>query len=310
MLIRIHAASAFAGDGELRRFKIPSLVWLPMRLYIGLLRPNRVTILGQELAGEIESVGNGVKRFKKGALVFAATGHKFGAYAEYICLPEDASLAMKPANMTFQEACVIPVGGYNALHFLKLANIMRGQRILINGAGGGIGTAVVQLAKQMGAGVTAVDGTGKLEMLRSIGADRTVDCIKEDFTKKGETYDVIFDVAGTSPYFRSIRSLTNEGVLILANNGLVVPKLQGLWTSLTGKKKVMSAMASGSSDDLDLLRKLVEEGKLRAVIDRRYTLEQIVEAHRYLDTGQKKGNVVITVISNDGNIPQHSSQDR
>jgi len=300
VLIRIHAASAFAGDAELRRFDIPGLIWLPMRAYIGFLRPKRVAILGQELAGEIEATGRDVKRFKRGDRVFAATGFRFGAYAEHICLPEDSTVAMKPANMSYEEACVILVGGYNALHFLKLAKIRTGQRVLINGAGGGIGTIAVQLAKSMGAHVTAVDSAGKLDMLRSIGADRLIDYTKEDFTGRGETYDVIFDVAGRSPFFRSLGSLSREGILILANNGLVVPRLQGLWASLTGKKRVISRMARGTGDDLDALRRLVEDGGLRAVIDRRYALEQIVEAHRYLDTGQKKGNVVITVVNDTG----------
>jgi 2-desacetyl-2-hydroxyethyl bacteriochlorophyllide A dehydrogenase len=295
VLVKVHAASVFAGDCELRGLKIPILFRLFLRMYIGLTRPKRVTILGQELAGEIEAVGKDVERFKEGDQIFAATGFRFGAYAEYQCLPEDGMVATKPTNMTYEEATVVPVGGSNALHFLRLANIKSGQRVLINGAGGGIGTMAIQLARSWGAEVIAVDSTEKLDMLRSIGADRVIDYTKEDFTKNGETYDVIFDVVGKSPFFRSIRSLNKHGTLLLANNGLVVPKFQGLWTSMTSSKRVISKMAGEKKEDLVFLKELIEAGKISAVIDRRYPLEQTAEAHRYVDTGRKKGNVVITV---------------
>ncbi len=296
VLVKVHAADVFAGDCELRSLKVPILLRIFLRMYIGLTRPKRVTVLGQELAGEIESVGKDVKRFKRGDQIFTSTGFSFGAYAEYKCLPEDAMMALKPTNMTYEEAAVVPVGGTNALHFLRLGHIQSGQKILINGAGGGIGTMAIQLAKSFGAEVIAVDSGRKLDMLSSIGADKVIDYTKEDFTKSGETYDVIFDVVGKSPFFRSIRSLNEHGTLLQANNGLVVPKFQGLWTSMTSSKKVISKMAGEKKEDLVFLKDLIEAGKIRSVIDRRYPLEETAEAHRYVDKGHKKGNVVITVV--------------
>jgi NADPH:quinone reductase-like Zn-dependent oxidoreductase len=268
VLVKVHAASVFAGDCELRSLKIPILFRL----------------------------GKDVTLFKEGDQVFAATGFGFGAYAEYKCLPEDGMVATKPTNMTYEEATVVPVGGSNALHFLRSGGVKSGQKVLINGAGGGIGTMAIQLARSWGAEVIAVDSTEKLDMLRSIGADRVIDHTKEDFTKSGETYDVIFDVVGKSPVSRSIGSLNDNGTLLLANHGLVVPKFQGLWASMTRGKKVINTMARENKEDLVFLRELIESGKLSAVIDRRYPLERTAEAHEYVDTGQKKGNVVITVV--------------
>ena len=296
VLVKVHAASVFAGDCELRSLKVPILFKLLLRMYIGLARPKRVTILGQELAGEIEAVGKDVKRFKEGDQIFGATGFRFGAYAEYQCLPEDGMVATKPTNMTYEEATVVPIGGSNALHFLRLGDVKSGQKVLINGAGGGIGTMAIQLARSFGAEVIAVDSTEKLDMLRSIGADQVIDYTKEDFTKNGETYDVIFDVVGKSPVSRSIRSLNNNGTLLLANHGLVAPKFQGLYTRMTSSKRVINTMAGEKKEDLVFLKDLIEAGKISAVIDRRYPLEETAEAHRYVDTGQKKGNVVITVV--------------
>src|SRR5688500_10331453 len=220
VLIRIYATTVTAGDCEARNLKIPILFRLPMRMYVGLRKPKRITILGQELAGEIESVGKDVKLFKAGDQVFATTGLGFGAYAEYICMPEKPKmgvLATKPANMTYEEAAAVPIGGLEALHFLRKANIQRGQKVLIIGAGGSIGTFAVQLARYFGAEVTGVDSTRKLEMLLSIGADHVIDYTQEDFTKSGETYDVIFDVPGKSSFSRSIRSLKQHGRYLLAN---------------------------------------------------------------------------------------------
>ena len=291
VLIKIHATTVTAGDTEIRRFKFPILFWLPLRIYIGLIRPRR-PILGQELAGEIEAVGKDVKLFRKGDQVFGPSGS--GAYAEYTCLPSIYAMAIKPVNMTFEEAATVPTGGLNALHFLRKGNIQRGEKVLINGAAGTIGTFAVQLAKYFGAEVTGVDSTGKLDMLRTIGADQVIDYTKEDFTKSGETYDVIFDVVGKSSFSRSVRSLKQNGRYILA-----IPELsrmvRGLWTSMISSKKVITGLASEKTEDLIFLKELIEAGKIKSVIDRRYPLEQIAEAHSYVEKGHKKGNVVITV---------------
>ena len=221
----------------------------------------------------------------------------FGAYAEYKCLPEEPKggvLAIKPANMTYEEAATIPFGGLDALHFLRKANIQIGQKVLINGAGGSIGTFAVQLAKYFGAEVTVVDSTQKLDMLRSIGADHVTDYTKEDFTKSSQTYDIIFDVVGKSSFSGSIKSLKKKGFYLIAN-----PRpsqmVRGLWTSKRTSKKVIFEAASQKTEDLIFLKRLIEAGKIKSVIDRVYPLEQTAEAHKYVETGQKKGNVVITI---------------
>ena len=306
VLIRIYATTVTAGDCEMRSLKFPVLLSLPMRLWIGFRRPKENTIPGTELAGEIEAVGKDVKQFKPGDQVFGATGMGLGANAEYICLPEhpgdmEGGVIIKPANMSYEEAVTVPFGGRDALHFLRLGNIQNGQKVLINGAGGSIGVFAVQLAKYYGAVVTAVDSTAKLDMLRSIGADHVIDYTQEDFTEsaitKGSVYDVIFDVVGTISLSRSKRSIKPDGTYLLANP-IRSQMLQGPWTRITGSQKVIMQTASGTIEDLIFLRGLIEEGKLRTVIDRTYPLEQIVEAHRYVETVQKQGNVVITVKHN------------
>jgi NADPH:quinone reductase-like Zn-dependent oxidoreductase len=258
--------------------------------------------LGTELSGEIEAVGKDVKRLKEGDQVFGSAGLDFGTNAEYICLPEepgemDGGVAIKPANMTYEEAATVPFGGRDALHFLRKGNIQSGQKILINGAGGSIGTFAIQLAKYFGAEVTGVDSTEKLDMLRSIGADHVIDYTQDDFTKSGEVYDVIFDVVGTVSFSRSERSITQNGTYLLANP-LGSQMLRGPLTRMTSSKKVIMQTASPSAQDLIFLRELIEAGKIKTVIDRRYPLEQIAEAHRYVEKGGKKGNVVITVDHN------------
>ena len=300
VLIKIHATTAFAGDCELRSLKLPIYYGLALRLYNGLRKPTRMTILGQELAGEIETAGKDVKRFKEGDQIFGTPGFRLGAYAEYICLPEDPEdgvLAIKPTNMTYEEAAAVPVGGLEALHYLRKGNIQKGQKVLINGAGGSIGTFAVQLAKHFGAEVTAVDSATKLDMLRSIGADQVVDYTQEDFTKSGATYDVIFDVVGKSSFSGSIRSLKQNGRYLMANPGLS-QMVRGRWTSGRSDKEVISGSVSYNTDNLITLKELIEAGKLKSVIDRRYSLEQAAEAHRYVESGQKKGHVVITVDHN------------
>jgi NADPH:quinone reductase-like Zn-dependent oxidoreductase len=297
VLIRIHATTVTAGDCEMRRLDFPPLLRLPMRLYAGLTRPKRVTILGQELAGEIESVGKDVRRFKPDDQVFAGIGFGFGAYAQYRCMseePEMGVLALKPTNMSYEEAAAVPVGGLNALHFLRHGNIQSGQKVLINGAGGSIGTIAIQLAKSFGAEVTAVDSTTKLDMLRSIGADQVVDYTQRDFTESGETYDVIFDVVGKASFSGCIRSLKENGIYLLGNPALS-KNIRGRWISMTSGRQVFAGTASYKTEDLVFLKDLIEAGKIRTVIDRRFPLEQMAEAHRYVEKGGKKGNVVITV---------------
>lgn len=299
VLIRIYATTVTAGDCEMRNLKFPIYLSLPMRIWIGFIKPKSNTIPGTELAGEIEAIGQDVKKFKVGDQVFGSAGMSLGANAAYICLPEKPgemgeSLALKPANMTFEEAATVPFGGRDALHFLRKGDIRSGQKILINGAGGSIGTFAIQLAKHNGAEVTAVDSTAKLDMLRSIGADHVIDYTQEDFTKNGEVYDVIFDVVGTISFSRSRNSITPDGTYLLANpiRGQLV---QGQLTRMTSSKRVILETASPTTEDLTTLRELIEAGKIKTVIDRTYPLEQIVEAHRYVETGAKQGNVVITV---------------
>ena len=293
LLIRVHTTTVTAGDCGLRSLKFPLPLQLLIRIGFGFRGP-RKKILGQELAGEIEAIGNAVRRFKNGDQVFAWTGLHLGGYAEYACLPEGAVMAIKPANMTYDEAACLPVGGLEAWRLLRRGNLQSGEKVLINGAGGSIGTFAVQIAKYYGAEVTGVDSTGKLDMLRSIGADKVVDYAKEDFTRNGETYDVIFDVIGKSLFSRSVRSLKDNGRYLLGNPGLS-HMVRGRWVSWRSNKKVVFGASGQSMEDLLSLKELVEAGKIRSVIDRTYPLEQMAEAHRYVDTGDKKGNVAITV---------------
>jgi NADPH:quinone reductase-like Zn-dependent oxidoreductase len=266
-------------------------------MYIGFRKPKRITILGMELAGQVEAVGKDVTKFKKGDEVFGATGFiGTGTYAEYICLPEKpeaGALALKPANMTFEEAAAVPVGGLEALHLLKQGNIQPGQKILIIGAGGTIGPFAIQLAKYWKAEVTAVDSTKKLDILRSIGADHVIDFTQDDFTKSGETYDVIFNVVSNVSYSGCIRSLKENGIYLFTQPSLI-QRIRGRWTSRRSSKKVIIGTATDNTEDLNFLRELAEAGKIKSVIDRQFPLEETAEAHVYVESGQKIGNVVIT----------------
>ncbi len=297
VLIRIIATTVETGDCEMRRYQIHNYLWLPLRLYLGLLKP-RIKILGQQLAGEVEAVGKDVTLFKPGDQVFAPVDAGFGTYAEYKCLPENAALAMKPDNMSYQQAAAVPVGGLNALHFIRKGNIRSGQKVLIYGSTGSIGTFAVQLARAFGAEVTAVCSTSKMELVRSLGADKLIDYTKEDFTDNGECYDVIFDTVGKSPFVRALKSLNPGGIYLLANPTFR-EQLRGLWASLTGSRKVISMVAGYRSEDLVYLKQLIEAGELKSVIDRSYPLEQVAEAHRYVEQGHKTGNVVITLAHDD-----------
>ena len=296
VLVRIRATTVTAADCEIRRFDFPSWVWLPLRLWFGLHRPRR-PVLGQEFAGDIEAIGKDVRSLRKGDRVFAATGIGLGAHAEYICLreaPDGGAMATMPSNLSYEEAAAVPYGGGEALQFLRKGNIRSGQEVLVNGAGGSFGTFAVQLAKVFGAHVTAVDSTPKLEMLRSIGADQVIDYTREAFTDDGETYDVIFDMVRNSPTRRMLRSLRENGRYLTANPSLS-QLVFGLWASMATRKRVVVGVPSGTNEDLDYLRGLIEAGKIRPVVDRRFPLEQMTEAHRYAELGQKRGNIVISI---------------
>ena len=299
VLVRIEATTVTAGDCEMRRLELPLMLSFPVRLYAGLLRPKRIAILGQELAGEVEEVGKNVHSFQVGDPVFGTTGFGFGAYTEYICLPGEpeaaqGALATKPANLTFEEAAAVPTAGFEALHFIRTADVQPGKKVLIIGAGGSIGTFAVQLARHFGAEVTGVDSTGKLDMLRSIGAQHVIDYTKGDYTRQGESYDLIIDVVGRRSVARRLKLLKPDGVYFLAYAGLSHIAL-GMWTSMTSRKKLKIQSASQKKEDLIFLKELIEAGKLKPLIDRSYPLEQTAEAHRYVESGGKKGNVVITV---------------
>jgi NADPH:quinone reductase-like Zn-dependent oxidoreductase len=294
VLIKVHAATVTAGDCELRALKFPFLFKLLARMGFGFRGP-RKKILGQELAGEIVSIGKDVGLFKKGDQVFAHAGFNMGSYAEYACLPEKGLIALKPSNMTFEEAATVPLGGLESQHHIRIANIKKGQKVLINGAGGSIGTYGLQLAKHFGAEVTAVDSKNKLEMLRSIGADHVIDYTKEDFTDNNERYDVIFDVVGKAPFTDKLKALKDQGILLTANSmrSKTVRKHEGSGATV---KRIIGGNVEYEPEQLNFLKELIEAGKIRSVIDRRYPLEKTADAHRYVESGKKKGNVVISVI--------------
>lgn len=293
ILIRIHASTVTAADCEIRAFATFGPFWLPLRLYIGLLKPTRIKILGQELAGEVESVGKDVTLFKKGDQVFGASDLHLSTNAEYITLPEKAMLALKPANISYEQAAVVPLGGCEAWRYLH-RNVQPGQKVLVIGAGGTIGTFGVQLASYFGAEVTALDSTEKLEMLRSIGAEHVIDYTREDFAKNGQTYDLIFDAPGKSTRAQCRKSLKPGGQYLSANPEWT-EQLGTVWSLVTNRRRSMAEYAGSRIDHLVAVGKLIEAGKIKSVIGRRFPLEQTAEAHRYAETGHKLGNVVLTV---------------
>lgn len=295
VLIKIHATTVSAGDCEMRILKLPFGFGFIIRLFNGVRKPNRIRILGQELSGRIEAIGDEVTKFDVGDDIFGSTDFFMGAYAEYKCLPEDGAIALKPENLSYKEAAAIPLGGTNSLHFLRSANIQPGDKVLINGAGGSIGTIGVQLAKHWGAEVTAIDSKEKLEMLQSIGADYVIDFKQEDFTKNGKEYDVIFDIVGKAPISGCMRSLSDEGVLLLGNLSFTI-LLRAKWNSWRSKKRIVTSTADATTNDLQQMKELIENEILKVVVDRSFRLEEMVEAHKYVESGNKIGNVVITVI--------------
>lgn len=296
VLIKVRATTVTAGDWRVRSLRVPAGFGIMSRLALGVSGP-RQPILGTELAGEIESIGKDVTQFKVGDQVFAFSGTSMGCYVEYKTMPENGTLAIKPTTLTFEEAAALSFGGTTALDFLRKGKIQSGEKVLINGASGGVGTAAIQLARHFGADVTGVCSTTNLALVKSLGAARVIDYTKEDFTENGETYDIIIDTAGTAPFSRCQGSLKEGGRLLLVLGGLP-DMLQVPWVSLTSSKKVIAGPAAERVEDLRFLAKLAEAGEFKPVIDRRYSLEQIVEAHRYVDKGHKKGNVVIAVEHN------------
>ena len=273
ILIKVHATTVTMGDFRMRSFTVPPMFWLPARIALGLTKPKQ-PVYGMELAGEVEAIGIDVTRFKVGDQVFASTlTENFGAYAEYKCLPEKAMVAIKPINMTYEEAAAVPIGATTALRMLRKGNIQRGQKVLIYGASGSVGTYAVQLAKYFGADVTGVCSTSNIDMVKSLGADHVIDYTKEDFSSREERYDIIFDTLAKFP--------KSEYSKILKPNGTYV--------------SMVNLSTKESMDNLVSIKELIEKGEIKAVIDRCYPLEDMVEAHRYVDAGHKKGNVVITV---------------
>ena len=291
--IKVHATTVAVADARVRSFDVPWTIWLPARLALGLVRP-RKNILGAEVSGEVESVGQAVTRFKPGDRVYASTLPDFGGYAEYTCLPADGPVALKPSSLTFQEAAALPVGAHTALHYLRRANIRPGQRVLVYGASGSVGTYAVQLAKHFGAEVTGVCSTSNLEMVTSLGADRVIDYTVDDFASHGAVYDVVLDAVDKSDFADCLRVLKPGGVYLNVANPL--PSRAMLWARLSGRAKlVLGESPPRTPAGLEFLNALVEEGVLKPVIDQTYDLDDLVAAHRYVDKGHKKGNVVITI---------------
>ncbi|MEM5015157.1 NAD(P)-dependent alcohol dehydrogenase [Metabacillus indicus] len=296
ILVKVKATTVTVADIRSRSFTIPPAFWLPARITLGLKRPKK-EILGMELAGEVELVGKNVKKFKPGDRVFAASLAGFGAYAEYKCLEEDGPIAIKPSNITYGEAAAIPIGARTALYFLRKASIKSGQSVLVYGASGSVGSYAVQIAKYFGANVTGVCSTANLELVKSLGADKVIDYTAEDFSSTDETYDVIFEAVNKSSFSACMNLLKSNGTYINVTEPL--PSVQMLWTKLTSNKKLLlSRNSPETSDALNFLKELVEIGKIKVVIDRYYSFDEIVEAHRYVEKGHKRGNVVINVEHN------------
>ncbi|CAM4465670.1 NAD(P)-dependent alcohol dehydrogenase [Paenibacillus tarimensis] len=290
LLIKIHATTVSAGDCRMRKADP-----FAARFFNGLMRPARIRTLGFELAGEVEAVGRKVTRYKAGDQVFASCGIKFGAYAEYRCLPEDGVIAVKPSNLDYSQAAAVPIGGGTALRFLRAGKIRAGQKVLIYGASGSVGTYAVQLAAIFGAEVTAVCSTDNVELMKSLGASRVIDYTSTDFTQLEEQYDLIFDTVGKTNPARCINRLRPRGCYLNAFSPGSLRMLNRQWMKWSSGRTFITGAGPEKAEHLLFLKELLESGELRPVIDKAYPLEQIVEAHRYVDTGRKKGNVVIHV---------------
>lgn len=292
VLIKVRATTVTAADWRCRSKIVPPGFGLVAGLFLGFTKP-KFPVLGTQLSGEIEAVGKGVTRFKVGDQVFAYAALSMGCHAEYKCLPEDGAVVPKPANLSHELAASLSFGGSTALAFYRKAGIKAGEQVLVNGASGDVGTAAVQLGKHFGAVVTGVCGTANLELVKSLGAETVIDYTREDFSRNGRSYDIIMDNAGTAPFARCKGSLKKGGRLLLVL-GSMGDMLRPVWVALTSDKRII-ASNPWTVDDLRLLASLAESGRYKPVIDRTYPLEQIVEAHRYVDKGHKRGNVVITV---------------
>lgn len=293
VLIRTEVTTVTSGDLRARSLNLPAGFRLLGRLIFGITGP-RQQVLGTEIAGVVEAVGQGVTNFKVGDRVFAYAGASMGCYAEYRCIAASGPVALIPDSLSFGEAAALSFGGLTALHFLRLAGLRRGERVLVNGASGGVGTAAVQLAKHLGAEVTGVCSGANLALVKSLGADHVIDYSRADFTQSGERYDVIVDTVGTAPYARSKGSLREGGRLLLVMAGMA-ETLKGPLVSLRGRHKAISGVTVVKAEDMRFLAGLAEAGEFRPVIDRTYRLAQIAEAHRYADTGRKRGNVIVTM---------------
>lgn len=286
ILLKIHASSVTSGDARLRRAD-PFII----RLVFGLRGP-RKSILGVVVAGEVAAIGSKVTNFKVGDKLFGTSGMSFGAHAQYQCISEDGTLAAIPEKMTYEAAAAIPFGGTAALHFLKKGNVSKGQKVLVFGASGALGTAAIQLAKERGAEVTAVCSGKNAKMVTELGADKVIDYTKTDFTQNSLKYDVIFETIGKSSFSKGMKSLKNDGTMLLASAGIGL-MLRGALRSLFGSKKVLSGVIKESAEDMRFFKKLIEAGKLKAVVDKVYAFEEISRAHAHVDGGHKKGNVII-----------------
>jgi NADPH:quinone reductase-like Zn-dependent oxidoreductase len=292
-LVRVHAAGVTLGDCEVRAFKMASWIWVPARIAIGVTKP-RQPVLGMEVAGVVEALGEGVTRFKVGDRVFGPTGFGMGAYADYVAIPQSGSLTTIPDGVSYAEAAGIPTGGLNGLHFVRKCAPMPGEKVLINGAGGSIGMFATQLAKARGAEVTAIDRASKHRMLHDLGADHVIDYQKTDFWATGARYDVIIDVVGVSPFGPSVAAL-NDGGRYFLGNPHTRQMLKALVENRRGRVQVLFQLAGEPVEDLDHLKQQIADGALRVVIDRSFSLEEVVAAHRYVESGAKTGVVVLDI---------------